>query len=286
MGRNILNLYKLVRYDIKNGLGSRWYVCLGAAALGLLFCAKLYADYMGMLGYLTDPQFAMGNLLICYFQGKKPYSPEYGDPFVFPASWMVLFLLCSFLTLDYPFHNLNGHGVQVVTRMRSRRVWWASKCIWVAVATLFYFILLYTVAAAFCIALGIPVTLGYGTEVNEELLHILDMEPFGTGDAVLVLCVLPAATALAVNAVQLVLGFFLDRIYCFLATAALLFASAYFHTPFLIGNYAMVERSVFCTGKGPGPAACLGADLIVAAACVAAGFVWIQKYDIMKKKDT
>ena len=199
---------------------------------------------------------------------------------------MVLFLLCSFLTLDYPFHNLNGHGVQVVTRMRSRRVWWASKCIWVAVATLFYFILLYTVAAAFCIALGIPVTLGYGTEVNEELLHILDMEPFGTGDAVLVLCVLPAATALAVNAVQLVLGFFLDRIYCFLATAALLFASAYFHTPFLIGNYAMVERSVFCTGKGPGPAACLAADLIVAAACVAAGFVWIQKYDIMKKKDT
>ena len=129
MGRNILNLYKLVRYDIKNGLGSRWYVCLGAVALGLLFCAKLYADYMGMLGYLTDPQFAMGNLLICYFQGKKPYSPEYGDPFVFPASWMVLFLLCSFLTLDYPFHNLNGHGVQVVTRMRSRRVWWASKCI-------------------------------------------------------------------------------------------------------------------------------------------------------------
>ena len=98
---------------------------------------KLYADYMGMLGYLTDPQFAMGNLLICYFQGKKPYSPEYGDPFVFPASWMVLFLLCSFLTLDYPFHNLNGHGVQVVTRMRSRRVWWASKCIWVAVATLY-----------------------------------------------------------------------------------------------------------------------------------------------------
>ena len=98
--------------------------------------------------------------------------------------------------------------------------------------------------------------------------------------------VLQDGNQLAANSVQLVLGFFLDRTYCFLATAALLFASAYFHTPLLIGNHAMVKRSVFCTGQGLSPGAYLAADLAVTVACMAAGLVLIQRHDILNKKDS
>ena len=285
MGRNILNLYKLVRYDMKNGLWSGRHLYLLVMVLGLVFSGKLYVNYTNRLGDLLDPEFTMANLLFHYFQGREPYLPEAGEPFVFPAAWMSLFLLCAFLTLEYPFHNLNGHGVQVLTRMRSRRVWWVSKCIWMVATTALYFVLLYGVTAAFCGAFGIGITMDYGAEANELLLH-MEMAPCSTGQAFLMLYVLPVTAALAANSVQLVLGFFLDRTYCFLATAALLFASAYFHTPLLIGNHAMVKRSVFCTGQGLSPGAYLAADLAVTVACMAAGLVLIQRHDILNKKDS
>ena len=148
-----------------------------------------------------------------------------------------------------------------------------------------YFVLLYGVTAAFCGAFGIGITMDYGAEANELLLH-MEMAPCSTGQAFLMLYVLPVTAALAANSVQLVLGFFLDRTYCFLATAALLFASAYFHTPLLIGNHAMVKRSVFCTGQGLSPGAYLAADLAVTVACMAAGLVLIQRHDILNKKDS
>ena len=97
MGRNILNLYKLVRYDMKNGLWSGRHLYLLVMVLGLVFSGKLYVNYTNRLGDLLDPEFTMANLLFHYFQGREPYLPEAGEPFVFPGGLDVpLPALCLF----------------------------------------------------------------------------------------------------------------------------------------------------------------------------------------------
>ena len=151
--------------------------------------------------------------------------------------------------------------------------------------TALYFVLLYGVTAAFCGAFGIGITMDYGAEANELLLH-MEMAPCSTGQAFLMLYVLPVTAALAANSVQLVLGFFLDRTYCFLATAALLFASAYFHTPLLIGNHAMVKRSVFCTGQGLSPGRLSRRGPGGHCGLHGGRLVLIQRHDILNKKDS
>lgn len=279
-----MKFYKLIKYDIKNGIGRKIHMYLYAFLLCIIFAATFYYNIctykMNVSG--ETEAFTITNILFYFFQGKEPFSPELGNAFVFPVVWLIIFLFSAYITLDYPFRNLTQHGICLLTRVRSRTYWWFSKCIFVFGSTLLYFFAWYFAVLVFCKIFGINISFQFSEYINMEFS---DME-LGTvtrEQIIMLVIVLPVLTALAVNFIQLCLGLFLNRIYCFLIITILLFASTYFQTPLAIGNFAMIKRSVLCA-EGEMTILCgvlVNTSLI--ALCIIVGAVRIKKYDILKK---
>ena len=275
-----MRLYRLIRYDIKNGICSRLYLYVPAAILCSVFTIGFYMSVQNR--NLENEKLTIVNILLYFFEGKEPFSPELGNAFVFPVVWLFIFLYSAFLTLNYPYSNLTGYGVQVITRTKSRKLWWLSKCFWVFLTTFLYFAVWYLVSLVLSLILHIDLSIQYSERICAELLD-MKLQSVQAGSVWISLVILPVMTSVAVNLLQLCLGLFFDRIYCFLVSAVILFASTYFQTPLLIGNFAMVKRSVMYQENGmdftQGIIAC--AALIILS--IGAGFWRIRKYDILKK---
>lgn len=279
-----MRFYKLARYDIRNGIGRKAYLYLLTFVLCMIFVCEfgLRVISHGKDFYGEGDPCTVTNILFYLFQGKEPFSPEVGNAFVFPVVWLLIFLLAAYITLDYPYHNLTGHGIQVLLRVRSRNFWWFSKCIWVFFSTLAYFFVWYLGSWAASVIFGMDISFRYSEYMNVELLH-MELETLRPGQTAVLVVVLPIMTALAVNFIQLCLGLFFDRIYCFMMSAVLLFASTYFQSPAAIGNFAMVKRSILCQEDGVSAAQGITVNGILILLSIVIGFWRIKKYDIIKK---
>lgn len=278
-----MKFYKLVKYDIKNGIQRKMHMYFIASILCIIFVAAFYFNISRKVDISGEAElFTITNIFFFLFQGKEPFSPELGNAFVFPVIWLIIFLFSAYITLDYPFRNLTEQGIYVITRIRNRTYWWFSKCIFVFCSTLLYFFVLYFTVWIFCRVFGINISFQFAEYINVEILN-MELASVTRKQVIMVLMVLPVMTSLAINFIQLFLGLFIERIYCFLITTFILFASTYFQTPVLIGNYAMVKRSVFCV-EGEMTIACgvlINISLVVL--CIIIGARRIKKYDILKK---
>lgn len=274
---------KLVIYDIKNGIGRNIHLYAVTWMLCIIFVSAFYFHIsQGKNPSQGTEACTMTNILFYLFQGKEPFSPELGNAFVFPVIWLCIFLFSAYLTLDYPFRNLTGHGIYVITRIGSRTYWWLSKCIFVCCSTLLYFFIWYFITGLFCMIFGIPISLQFAESINVDFLH-MELAAVTQKQVMMLLVGLPVLTSLAVNFIQLCLGLFVDRIYCFLITAILLFASTYFQTPFFIGNFAMVKRSIYCVADGMTMGWGLFITISLVVLCILIGVWRMIKYDILKK---
>jgi hypothetical protein len=253
---------------------------VSAFVIACVIIGNFYSQYDSCEDYLAE-QLTSTNILFYLYQGKEPFSAEWGYAFVVPVVWILIFLFSAFLTLDYPMKSLSGHGVQVITRIGKRTDWWGAKCVWIAESTLIYFGIWYLTVIGVCKVTGADISFGYSQLVNSELLE-LEMGHLTHTQEMMMLIVIPIMTALSLNFLQLCLGLFMDKIYSFLLVAFLLFASAYFKNPIAIGNFAMVKRSVYCTEDGLSMQMGLVINAILIVSCMIIGFFRIQKFDILK----
>ena len=280
-----MKFYKMLRYDLKNGIKQKIWVYLFFFVLCFIFLGNFYGGYLKRAEEFTGEtaSFTSTNLLFYLFQGKEAFSPELGNAFVFPVVWLLIFLLSAYTTLDYPFQNLNEQGIQVVTRIRKRKLWWLSKCAWVSICTVIHFFLCYLVVLIFCLIFGIEISFQYAAYANMEVLD-MELAECTQGQVVLLVVLLPILTALAINIFQLCLGFLFQRIYCFMFAALILFASTYFQTPFAIGNFAMVKRSIYCVENGMHLAEGVWITGSIIVLGILFGCIVVRRFDILKKE--
>jgi hypothetical protein len=271
---------KLLNYDLKNGILKKWYLYVGAFVIACVFTGNFYYQYHSYEEHLGG-KLTSTNILLYLYQGKEPFSAEWGSAFVFPVVWILIFLFSAFLTLDYPMKSLSGHGIQVISRIGKRTYWWGTKCIWIAGSTLTYFGIWYLTVIGICKVTGADISFGYSQAVNSELLE-MELETLTHAQEIMLLIILPIMTALSLNFLQLCLGLFIDKTYCFLLVAFLLFTSTYFKNPIAIGNFAMVKRSVYCIEEGMGTQMGLVMNGIIIVSCISIGFFRIKKFDILK----
>ena len=275
---------KMLSYDLKTGIGQKILIYLLSIVMCFAFIGNFYAGFMRRSGEFvgeTAP-LTITNLLFYLFQGKEPFSPELGNAFVFPVVWLLIFLLSAYITLGYPFENLNEQGTQVLTRIQKRKIWWLSKCAWVGCCTILFFALCYLSVVLFCLVFGIDMSFEYAEYVNAEILG-MQLEHCTRGQVIMLVIILPVITSLTINILQLCMGFFFQRIYCFLFISVILFTSTYFQTPIAIGNFAMVKRSIYCIENGMSFADGLLVNTVIIATSIIFGGIRINRYDILKR---
>ncbi|MCD8300799.1 MAG: hypothetical protein LUC41_06475 [Clostridiales bacterium] len=267
--------HRLLWYDIKHGILRNWLFLLAPICALFLFRECRYALF------LTGTKGTWAVYIMYLLRG-----PAMGD-FYFSFLWLLVLLIPLFITIQYPFKDMERYGMHLLLRSGRRRNWWLSKCGWNFLCTLVYLLLLYGTMAICCAVHGIPVTLGTPraavTGLFGDLISVSD-PVLGTGKTIFVVLILPLLALADLSMVEMFLSLILRPIYGFLLTVLLIAMTAYFSTPFLFLNFADLTRSGALLKNGLDIYVGLAVCLIVLVGLAAAGAAIFRRRDILSDR--
>jgi len=169
---------RTLAYDLKHGIWEK----KGGYFVTALLAVFLFTDYSIKLrnyygnGMAGNPDVTMADYLLYFFSGRYPYM-EGEQVFLIPITWLLIFLCSSLLVLNYPMQNLCGHGIQVLIRIRDRKLWWLSKCGYVLCSTVLYYFILYAVTFVLCLISGVRLSASYSESAMENILNFTFQTP-------------------------------------------------------------------------------------------------------------
>lgn len=244
------HLIRLIRYDCLSGILLSWKRYLPAVAVFVFACGSL-ANLAGLAGVGTV---SFADYVIKQFFGIPLYHPESSERFSIPVLWLLFHIYLAYLISAYPFTDMKGFGQQVLVRSRKRSYWWLSKCAWSSLTVLLYYGLFYLLCLLFCIFSGcrLAPTAGACSLIGLDSSILPPPTFLVTGMA------LPLVTSMSLSLFQMTLSLYTRPVIGFIGVVSILVLSAYFCTPFLTGNYLMIQRSALLMGpQGVNMAACL-----------------------------
>ena len=278
---------KLLWFDIRNGMIYNPVLFVIPVIIALIACFDLANRITALneFGYFAAPvKGSVADYMMYIYGGMDRYVPEPNNSFVFPVRWAVVFLMPSFLTLNYPYKDMQGIGQQILVRTKGRTTWWLCKCVWNILSVLVYHLILLGIAILFGFVCGSDV---FG-EINKELQYVVFQMARNSilpDDASwpFVIIFLPVLVSLCINILQMTLSLFIKPIFSFFAAAFLMISSAYFVSPYLIGNYAMSIRYNMVMKDGVSITGALVVSLALSTIAVGAGAVRFHQYDILNR---
>lgn len=280
--------FKLIRYDLKVGFSTTYKRYLVAIALFIVilgtFLLSVYSfnSVIKELGAQIKPN--LGNMLLYSFGGIQEYKPSPGVAFQFPAFWMLSYLLLAYITLYYPFNDLEEFGQNILIRCRDRKLWWFSKCIWNVSSVLCFFLLAWIVFIIGCLLSGCSLSMELSPSMSAILKLDAGMYMQFPDSLILQTFLLPPLVMIAMNLFQMALSLFIKPFYSFIVTVAVLLTSSYYLSPFFIGNYAMPLRSDQMVANGISLTAGIIFSLLIISVSVMVGGIAFQKRDILKRE--
>lgn len=275
--------YKCLKYDLKCGLLKEYKKYIVAIGLFIIIGFDFFIK-------MSDIEITVPDYLFYLFFGMEEYVPSPGNKFRFPALWVAVILYVSYITLYYPYKDLNGYGKNILLNTQSKKTWYLSKCMWVTVSTITYFLIGLVVLSLFAIISGAEITADVSSKVVIKFIPFITTEQnLFYNDAIyykvtILHFVLPVVICVMNNLLQLFLSLFIKPFFSFIFTVSYTIASAYYLKSFMLGNYAMIARSNIFIDNGvnftDGLLISLGVILIV----IISGTVLFSKQDILNKE--
>lgn len=233
---------RFLNYDIEEGLFRFWKRYLLVILLGVIVCA-IFQNSMDYFIKLYQEGFSPLEYGMNAFWGRYPYhyDPDVLDSFQVPFSWIMEYLLLAYCIGSYVAEDMQGLGIQLMTKSGQRFIWWMSKCIWCIVVNLVYFGLIWGVNMAFS-----WIMIGDVHIVKHEMLleACYGREVVQTPVAQL-LCMtllLPVLVGIVQSLFQIILSIQIGSIPSMVVTSGILVVSTYYSNRFLVHGYAMVTR--------------------------------------------
>lgn len=278
--------FKILKYDLKNTIIKNYknYILTF-----FVFCWFLLDAYMRILNSdISIKDVTITEMVMFIFNGMKEYIPGGEESFSFPMMWMVIFVLLLFFTLYYPYNDIMGYGKNVLIASTSRTVWWLSKCVTTICICIVYFFTAALSIFIFAFSFGLKFELTVDPEVFSRLLRQGIPEGFNLSPEplymVLTVFVLPFIFAIAMCLFQMLLTLIIRPFASIIVVTAIFMVSAYYVSPFMIGNYAMTQRSICFISNGVNPivGVVIMASIIVFSIVV--GTVLFNRYEILEKE--
>ncbi len=279
---------KILKYDIRNSFLKKPFKPLIAAALFVIFLFDIY-NRINTTSSLSAENMTFMDCCFCFWRGMGEYTPSKTNIFEFPAMWALFHFLILYFVLYYPYKDLMGQGRQVLVLSRSRRSWWYSKCITTVIWVLAYFVLAWLEIAVFCLCMGIKLSLSLTSSAVSAFVSASGDGAFITSfylehTMVITVFILPFLVTVGLALLQQLLSLIIRPLYSYIVTVAILLASAYYMNPFMIGNYAMTERSDLVLSNGVNEYLGLLLCAVLILASVIAGDIIFKRYDILNKE--
>jgi len=202
-----LKAFNLIVFDIRGGVLAFWKRGVVVGGLFLLLNAALYQN--AAFSELGIESLSLGDYFISTFAGINGFYYLDEKAFIVPVRWLAIILPILYYTLNYPYNHLPGIGKHVLVLLENRWNWWLTKCFWVFLSVLLYFLIGLVVTIVWVlltngtltldVSPGVPALLGFDPE-------ILLQPPWATIEfiaitflMILALCQLQMALALVIK---------------------------------------------------------------------------------------
>ena len=267
-------LFKYIKHDIKNGIGSQWKKYVAAGVIFSFLCGVVYRAVWASgqhPGSIPLPAPTMGDYLFQLLQGSsRPYSQD----FDVNVLWLLVNLFLGYIVSFYPFKDLHGYGQLMLIRSQKRNSWWFGKCVWNVGCVTLYYAVLWLVAGVFALLTG-SLSLVPTAEIQAAVTRG-SVEGLTPVSLVFHALLAPWLASLAISMLQMTVSLFTQPIIGVLTVCAVLVVSIFTDSFLAPGNYLMMMRHGLSI---PWAAGCLWLVFLVAAA-VLAGYFGFKKRDI------
>ena len=279
-----MKFIKFFHLDFRRGMHTVWRLYLCGTVLFALLCLDFWNRSRIFLELYPGTSRSLGDLALYIFGGMKKFIPTPGAVFPFPTVWLLVMALACFSSLWYPLEDLYGFGKTLLTACQSRKRWYLAKAMWCGVTVSLYFALGWVVLLLGCLAMGGKFTWTISPYMM-ELMEITDVaSTVEEWWLTLQLTLLPWLVAVTLSQLQLCLSLWMQPVLGWVVSIVVLLSSAYYASPFLLGNYAMALRDQQVLSDGViwqvGVLYCMGLLL----PCVLAGLISFQHTDILGKE--
>ena len=177
--------------------------------------------------------------------GEKEYILKDDSNFNLPTYWMVFHGYLFFLVGFYPVNDFYHGNGQTCIRAKSRRQWMLSKQI-----SIFLNIVLYY--ACFLTVFYIGNVFHNGTLLPENGMIDLAgvrVTSLSMMELVMAFIILPFLVSWALVQIQVVLSFLISPVLSFMLMLGYLIASVFWMQPYWVGNFAMLYRQRWVSGR-------------------------------------
>lgn len=278
-----MKFYRLLRYDLRQGLQRRSYWIAA-----FLFSMRLLAAYRSVQFYCNMESIAsrgsIGDYMLYLFRGMAILQHgSMAEKVSIPIEWLIVCGFCLYLTAAYPAQGISVQGQQVFLRT-SRGKWWLSKCIWCTASCALYFACELIAVIAAAILTPITFDLNNTPEITAFLFsEVLCGETISLTPASVILyaLVLPFVTLTAMCMLQTFLNLVVRPAISFLICFVAYIAAAYFPVEWLVGNGAMAMRFQLFDANGLSCRKGLVSALLLLFLSIGAGYLRIQRKDLI-----
>lgn len=275
---------RIIEYDIFMGFKSEIKKYIFSILLTWICCFFMY-DTMNNFNLYEGISFnyCYGDLIMYNLRGMPKYIPGY-EQYTLPIIWILNQVMIAFIAGHYPSRDIYGYGRIILLQSCSRKKWWISKCIWIILSVVIYYIIIFGVSVVFAL------THNYSCRLTPDLyvtniLYGIDLSNINISVFMVTLIALPILVSIAFSLFQNTVSFITNPIFGFIAVVILQLISTYFTTPFLLGNYSMVIRNVLCdsttdikTSNG------IIFSVLFAIAFAVIGGIYFNRKDIIDKR--
>ena len=281
-----MRFFKLIKYDLSYGIFN--IKNLIKYIIFILFFTVACFEFNGIINNIISYQdiagTSLGDVMFYVFGGMREYIPLPNEPFTIPYLWFLNHLLILYFTLHYASDDLSGVGQQMIYRAGGRIKWWVSKCIWNFTSVVLYYLVSFSTIIVFCLIKGNEISLTFSSFMRNIIYFGPKDLGLETWDIALEVSLMPFLVTLALSIFQMALSLVFKPAFAFIFSSVMLISSAYYLTPYLIGNFSMAVRSSKVVSNGVNLTDGIIATLVMIALGIIIGILAIRRYNVLSKE--
>ena len=274
----------LIKHDMLFGIVYKYYKYIFLAGAVILMCSTFFYDInLHNLGFKTEYSANFIDCIIYLFRGMEVYVPMPDNPesvFKIPVAYLFTNIFTAYIIGSYSVEDLYSSS-NILIRIRKKKYWWLSKCIWVVLNVFVIYFIIYLICFILTIA-NSGSLLEPTAEINSAVSKVA-VEGVGIGSLLTAVIVLPVVTSIAVSLFQSMLSLILKPIYSYIVIIALIVVSAYFDNIVLIGNYFMLLRNSVVLPGGINSITAIIIVAVIALVSVLISTLRFEKIDFISK---
>lgn len=226
-----------------------------------------YLEMRNVRELTEGTEIGFADCLAYLFYGCLEYIKDV-QPFDMRPDFMLLHIIPAYIFAYYPIRDLQKRGEQIFYRIHHPQNWWDAKCIWLFINITLYYLFLFVVVFVYCGNLSF----------TPDIVCDLGVSRW---NAMKYLVILPYLSSCMLYMLQMTVSLFTEPMYGFMLLIFMLLLSIFFYSPYLPGNYLMVNRMVICREGGIlfGPSA--GVCIIIMLLCYGMGKYHMKKREIV-----